>query len=55
LRGEKVFPLELKENGQLEDRYRLAIYLDTNFLRHYFNNEGAEFYFDDKGEPTKPP
>jgi len=49
-----MFPVALKENGQLEDKYKPAIYLDTNFLRHYFNNEGTEFCFDEKGEPTKP-
>jgi hypothetical protein len=50
-----MYPVELKENGQLEGKYKPAIYLDTNFLRHYFNNEGAEFCFDEKGEPTQPP
>jgi len=50
-----MFPVELKENGQIEDKYKPAIYLDTNFLRHYFNSEGEEFYFDDQWQPTKPP
>ncbi|NVN90989.1 MAG: hypothetical protein HXX11_10340 [Desulfuromonadales bacterium] len=50
-----MFPVDLDENGQLGDKYKPAIYLDTNFLRHYFKNEGAELSFDALGLPTSPP
>lgn len=50
-----MFPVNLDENGQLGDKYKPAIYLDTNFLRHYLNSEGAELCFDAKGGPTSPP
>lgn len=50
-----MIPASVKRNGQLKEIYKPAIYMDTNFLRHYFNCEGAEFYYDEKGNNIKPP
>ena len=50
-----MYPAALKENGELQNKYKPAVYLDTNFLRHYFNTKGAEFYYDEQGHPTDPP
>jgi hypothetical protein len=50
-----MYSASLKENGELHDKYKPAVYLDTNFLRYYFNTEGAEFCFDEQGNPTEPP
>lgn len=48
-------PVSLKKDGSLTKIFRPAIYLDTNFLRHYYNAEGAEFYVDENGNDVDPP
>ena len=50
-----MYEASLKDDGQLEDIYKPAIYMDTNFLRCYFISEGAELYFDDIGNEIEPP
>jgi len=50
-----MHPAKLKKDGSLEDVYHPSIYVDTNFLRSYFNAEGAEFYVDEHGNPISPP
>lgn len=50
-----MHPAKLNEDGALQEVYRPAIYLDTNFLRHYYNAEGAEFCVDDEGNEVEPP
>lgn len=50
-----MHPAKLNENGSLHDVYKPAIYVDTNFLRLYYNAEGAEFCFDEDGNPLEPP
>lgn len=48
-------PVSLKKDGSITKIFKPAIYLDTNFLRHYYKAEGAEFYFDEKGNDIEPP
>jgi hypothetical protein len=50
-----LHPAKLNEDGSLQEVYRPSIYLDTNFLRHYYNAEGAEFYVDDEGNEVETP
>ena len=50
-----MHPAKLKEDGTLDEVYRPAIYLDTNFLRYYFLAEGAEDFVDDEGRDVEPP
>lgn len=50
-----MYPVKLKNDGTLEDVYRPSIYLDTNFLRHYYLAEGSEDYIDDDGNEVEPP
>lgn len=45
---------KLNEDGTLQEVYKPAIYLDTNFLRQYYNAEGSEFYVDDDGNEVEP-
>jgi hypothetical protein len=49
-----LHPVNLSEDGSLQEVYRPAIYLDTNFLRHYYNAEGAECCVDDEGNDVEP-
>lgn len=46
--------VKLKDNGSLGDVYSPSIYLDTNFLRHYFLAEGSEEFVDDDGNEVEP-
>lgn len=46
--------VKLKDDGSLDDVYNPAIYLDTNFLRHYFLAEGSEEFVDDSGNEVEP-
>lgn len=48
-----MHPAKLNADGSLQEIYRPAIYLDTNFLRHYYNAEGAEFCVDDDGNKVE--
>lgn|GEM_PF-1380914 len=50
-----MYPARLNADGALQDVYRPAIYLDTNFLRHYYLAEGAEDFVDDEGREIEPP
>jgi len=49
-----MHPARLTENGTLEEIYKPALYLDTNFLCKYFNAEGTELYFNENGEDITP-
>jgi hypothetical protein len=49
-----MHPARLKEDGTLEETYKPALYLDTNFLWNYFNAEGSELFFDENGEDINP-
>lgn len=49
-----MHPARLTENGTLEEIYKPALYLDTNFLWKYFNAEGTELYFNENGEDITP-
>jgi hypothetical protein len=46
---------KLKDDGTLEEIYSPSIYLDTNFLRHYYLAEGMEDFVDDDGNDVEPP
>ena len=50
-----MYPARLKKDGSIQNVYRPAIYLDTNFLRHYYLAEGAEDLVDDNGREIEPP
>jgi hypothetical protein len=50
-----MHPARLNEDGSLQKEFKPAIYVDTNFLRHYYNAEGAEFLFDENGNTIDPP
>jgi hypothetical protein len=47
-----MYPAKLNEDGALEEIYKPAIYIDTNFLRYYFIYEGTEELVDDRGNPV---
>ncbi len=50
-----MYPAKLKDDGTLEEVYSPSIYLDTNFLRHYYLAEGMEDFVDDDGDDVEPP
>lgn len=50
-----MHPARLNEDGTLQKEFTPAIYCDTNFLRHYYHAEGAEFFFDENGNSIDPP
>ena len=50
-----MHPVRLNDDGSLKNEFKPAIYADTNFLRHYYNAEGAEFLFDENGNSIDPP
>jgi hypothetical protein len=50
-----MHPVRLNKDGSLKKEFKPAIYVDTNFLRHYYNAEGAEFLFDENGNSIDPP
>lgn len=50
-----MYPAKLKDNGTLEKIYSPSIYLDTNFLRHYYLAEGMEDFVDNNGNDVEPP
>ena len=49
-----MHPAKLNEDGSLQEVYRPAIYLDTNFLRRYYNAEGIELCVDSDGNEVEP-
>jgi hypothetical protein len=50
-----MHPARLNKDGSLRKEFKPAIYVDTNFLRYYYNAEGAEFSFDENGNTIDPP
>jgi|AntAceMinimDraft_9_1070365.scaffolds.fasta_scaffold11711_3 hypothetical protein len=50
-----MHPVSLNDDGTIKEIFKPGIYLDSNFLRYYFNSEGAEYYFDENGNDIKPP
>lgn len=46
---------KLQKNGTLPIRYKPAIYVDTNFVRHYELAEGLEMCIDEEGNDIDPP
>lgn len=45
-----MYPVRFNSDGTLEAVFKPAIYLDTNFIRYYYNYEGADDITNEHGE-----